>query len=71
MKAYMDLFLFGNSKILNRFKNLIDNIDDYCKELNTCSAHCFIYHHIIKQNITVILYKYALTDHNISRRLTL
>ncbi len=71
MNAYMDLFLFGNSKILNRFKNLFDNIDDYCTELDTCSAHSFIYHHIIKQNISVILYKYALTDHNISRRLKL
>ena len=69
MNGYMDLFLFGNSNILNKFKNVFDNIDDYCSELNSCSAHCFIYHHTVKKNINVILYKYALIDHDISRRL--
>jgi len=69
MKCYMDLFMFGNYEILNKFKNLYDFIDDYLIELNSCSAHSFIYHHTIKQNINVILYKYALSDHNISRRL--
>lgn len=71
MKIYMDLFMFGNSKILNKLKNLYDLIDDYIIELASSSSHRFIYHHPIKQNINVILYKHALTDHNISRRLKL
>jgi hypothetical protein len=69
MNALDDLWFFSNSRILNKFKTIYDNIDDYCYELGTCSAHSFVYNHMKKQKLDFILYKNHKHDHNISRRL--
>ena len=63
-----DLWWFGNLEVINKFKDIFDNIDNYLKYIDV-SNHLLSYYHIKINNIPIKYYKYILKDFDITRRL--